>query len=87
MFVPPKRAEYAYKVTACNCLSTDFKHEAYGRPLLIVFNGCVYSGFHSFLLYLLAVDRSNIYGPIIVSGALIIILINTHHGEVATVDN
>ena len=34
-----KRAEYAYKVTASNCLSTDCKHEAYGRPLLIVFNG------------------------------------------------
>jgi len=46
-----------------------------------------YSGFHSFLLYLLAVDRINIYGSIIVSGALIIILINTHHEEVATVDN
>ena len=36
-----KRAEYAYKVTASNCLSTDCKHVAYGRPLLIVFNGCV----------------------------------------------
>ena len=41
----------AYKVTVSNCLSADCKHEAYGRHLLIVFNGCVYPGFHSFLLY------------------------------------
>ena len=74
MFVRPKRAEYAYKVTASNCLSTDCKHEAYDRPLLIVFTGCIsrISYFSSVTSYM---------------GGYTALIINTHHEEVTTVDN
>ena len=81
MFVHPKRAEYAYKVTASNCLSTDCKHETYGTPLLIVFNMERTQDFID-LFYISSVT-------LYMGGyaALIIILINTNHEQVATVDN